>query len=70
METQRAQKDLSLVRGCERLVGRRKGTSKRDWEVSRVGGQMQGQRTDSQKSQAGEFPGSLVVTFPLQGAQI
>ena len=30
METQRTQKNLSLVRGCEHLVGRRKGTSKRD----------------------------------------
>ena len=38
--------------------------------MSRVG-QMQGQRTsDSQKSQAGEFAGSPVVTFPLPGAQI
>ena len=39
--------------------------------MSRIGGQMQGQRTsDSQKSQAGEFAGRPVVTFPLQGARM
>ena len=75
METQRAQKNLSLGRGCESLGGRRKGTSKRDRETwSSIGGQMQGQRTMAlRKLRQGNFLAVLAVqdsVLPLQGARV